>query len=109
MVTTQGNSSLTLIDVYQDFSKDKYMLHSSNYLYILYIIYIYVYIIYILYFYILYLYIILLYHIYIYYDDSNKLVIDTMKDKTGSAAIEELIRLKPKMYSFLLDDSSEHK
>ena len=44
-----------------------------------------------------------------YYDDSNKLVNDRMNDKTGGAAIEELIRLKSRMYSFLLDDSSEHK
>ena len=32
-----------------------------------------------------------------------------MKDETGDAAIEEFIRLKPKMYSFLVDDNSEHK
>ena len=33
-----------------------------------------------------------------YYDDSNKLVIGKMKDKTGGVAIEEFLRLKPKMY-----------
>ena len=33
-----------------------------------------------------------------YYDDSNKLVFGKMKDKTGGAAIEEFLRLKPKMY-----------
>ena len=33
-----------------------------------------------------------------YYDDSNKLVIGKMKYKTGGVAIEEFLRLKPKMY-----------
>ena len=32
-----------------------------------------------------------------------------MKDETGGVAIEEFLGLKPKMYSFLLDDNSEHK
>ena len=31
-----------------------------------------------------------------------------MKDETGGAEIE-FVRLKPKMYSFLVDDNSEHK
>ena len=31
-----------------------------------------------------------------------------MKNKTGSAAIEELLGLNPKMYSLLVDDSCEH-
>ena len=31
-----------------------------------------------------------------------------MKDKTSSVAIEEFVGLKPKMYSFLVDDNSEH-
>ena len=44
-----------------------------------------------------------------YYDDSNKLVIGKMKGETGSVAIEEFLGLKPKMYSFLVDDNSEHK
>ena len=44
-----------------------------------------------------------------YYDDSNKLVIGKMKDETGVVAIEEFVGLKPKMYSFLVDDKSEHK
>ena len=39
-----------------------------------------------------------------YYDDSNKLVIGKMKDETGGVAIEEFVGLKPKMYSFLIDD-----
>ena len=42
-----------------------------------------------------------------YYDDSNKLFIGTMKYET--AAIKEFVRLKPKMYLFLVDDNSEHK
>ena len=32
-----------------------------------------------------------------------------MKDKRGVIAIKEFVGLKPKMYSFLVDDSSEHK
>ena len=32
-----------------------------------------------------------------------------MKDKTGGAAIEEFVRLKPKMYSLFVDNNSEHK
>ena len=42
-----------------------------------------------------------------YYYDSNKLVVDKMKDE--AAAIKEFVQLKPKMYSFLVDDSSEDK
>ena len=44
-----------------------------------------------------------------YYDVSNKLVIGKMKDETGGVAIEESIKLKSKMYSFLVDGNSEHK
>ena len=32
-----------------------------------------------------------------------------MKDKTGGIATEECVRLRPKMYSFWVDDNSEHK
>ena len=32
-----------------------------------------------------------------------------MKDETAGVAIKEFIGLKPKMYYFLVDDSSEHK
>ena len=32
-----------------------------------------------------------------------------MKDDTAGVATEELVGLKPKMYSFLVDDNSEHK
>ena len=42
-----------------------------------------------------------------YHDDSNKLVIGKMKDETGG--VEEFMRLKSKMYSYLVNDSSEHK
>ena len=43
-----------------------------------------------------------------YYDNSNKLVIGKMKSKTASVSIKEFVGLKPKMYSFLIDNS-EHK
>ena len=44
-----------------------------------------------------------------YYDDSNKLVTGKMKDETGHVAIEEFVRLRPKMYSFFLENNKEHK
>ena len=44
-----------------------------------------------------------------YYDDSNKLMVGKMKDEISGAAIKEFVGLKLKMYSFLVDDSSEHK
>ena len=40
---------------------------------------------------------------------SNKLVVGKMKDEVVGVAIKELVVLKPKIYSFLVDDSSEHK
>ena len=43
-----------------------------------------------------------------HFDDSNKLVIGKMKDKTAGAATEEYVGLKSKMCSFLVDNS-EHK
>ena len=43
------------------------------------------------------------------YDDSNKLVVGKMKDETGEITIEEFLVLQTKMYSFLLDNSSEQK
>ena len=43
------------------------------------------------------------------YDDSNKLVVGKMKDETGGVAIEEFVRLKPKMHLFMVDDNSEQK
>ena len=44
-----------------------------------------------------------------YYDNSNKLVVGQMKDETTGVAIEEFVGLKPKMYSYLVDDNNEHK
>ena len=44
-----------------------------------------------------------------YYDNSNKLVVGKMKDETAGVAIEEFANLKPKMYSYLGDNNSEHK
>ena len=44
-----------------------------------------------------------------YYDNSNKLVVGKMKDETAGIAIEEFVGLKPKMYSYLVNDDSEHK
>ena len=44
-----------------------------------------------------------------YYDDSNKLVMGKLKDETAAVAIKEFVGLKPKMYSYLVDDNSEHK
>ena len=32
-----------------------------------------------------------------------------MKNETADVAIEEFVKLKPKMYSHLVDDNSEHK
>ena len=44
-----------------------------------------------------------------YYDDSNKLVVGKMKDKTVGVAIEEFVGLKPNMYLTLVYKNSEHK
>ena len=44
-----------------------------------------------------------------YYNDLNKLVVDKMKYQTAGASIKEFVGLKPKMYSLLLDDSSEYR
>ena len=44
-----------------------------------------------------------------YYDDSNKLVIGKMKDQTGGVSIEEFVGLKPKMYSFIVDNNEHDK
>ena len=40
---------------------------------------------------------------------STKSVVGKMKDKTGGVAIKEIFGLKLKTYSFLVDESSEHK
>ena len=44
-----------------------------------------------------------------YYNNWNKLAVGKMKDETDGIAIEEFVGLKPKMYSYLVDDNSEHK
>ena len=67
-------------DVYEDFSNNKEMFDLSNYSTKL-----------------------------KFYDNSNKLVIGNMKDETAGVAIEEFAGLNPKMYSYLVDDNSEHK
>ena len=46
---------------------------------------------------------------YHYMSGFEKLGFDRMKDKTTSLAIKESAGLKLRMYSFLVDDSSEHK
>ena len=43
-----------------------------------------------------------------YYNDSSKLVTGKMKSETDGVAIEEIVGLKPKMYSFLVENY-EHK
>ena len=43
------------------------------------------------------------------YDNSNKLVVGKVKDETAGVEIEELVGLKPKMYSYFVDDTREHK
>ena len=42
------------------------------------------------------------------HDDSNKLVSGKMKDDIN-ISVKELVGLKPKKYSFLVDHCSEHK
>ena len=44
-----------------------------------------------------------------YHDDTNKLVIGKMKDEIGGVVIEEFVGLKPKMYSFLVDNNERKK
>ena len=44
-----------------------------------------------------------------YYDYSSKLVIGKIKDETREVAIEESVRLKPKMCSFLVDNNKHKK
>ena len=43
------------------------------------------------------------------HDESNKLVVGKMKHETNDVVIKEFIRLNLNMYSFMLNDSSEHK
>ena len=44
-----------------------------------------------------------------YYDDSDRLVIGKIKDETGGVAIEKFLELKPKMYSFLVENNEPKK
>ena len=44
-----------------------------------------------------------------YYDNSKNIMVGKMKDETAGVAIEKFVRLKPKMYSYLVDDNSENK
>ena len=44
-----------------------------------------------------------------YYDISNKLLIGRINNETGVAAIEEFVELKPKMYSFLVNNDEYEK
>ena len=39
----------------------------------------------------------------------NKLVIGKMKDETTGVAIKDVVGLKPKMHSYVVEDSSERK
>ena len=43
-----------------------------------------------------------------YYDNSNRLVIGKIKDKTRGVMIDKFVGQKPKIYSFLVD-KIEHK
>ena len=42
-------------------------------------------------------------------DDSNKLVFGKMKGETAGIAVKDIFPLKPKTYSFSVDDSREDK
>ena len=44
-----------------------------------------------------------------YYADSNKLIVGKMTGEASGIAIEELVGLKPKMYSFFVYDGGENK
>ena len=44
-----------------------------------------------------------------YCENWNKLVVGEMKDETAGIAIEEFVGLRPNIYSYLVDDNSEHK
>ena len=64
-------------DVYKDFSSDKAMFDFSNYL-----------------------------TKSKYSEDSKKIVTGKIKDESGDVAPEEFVGLKPKIYSFLVDNNS---
>ena len=42
-------------------------------------------------------------------ENLKKLVVGKMKDETAGVAIEEFVGLKPKTYSYLVNDNTEHK
>ena len=44
-----------------------------------------------------------------FHDDLNNLAVGKVKEKIGAVAIKEFFELKPKIYSFLVDGSSEYK
>ena len=44
-----------------------------------------------------------------YCDNSNKLVTWKMKGETGGVVVEEFVELKPKIYSFLVDNNGHKK
>ena len=44
-----------------------------------------------------------------YYDNSKNLVNDKMKNKIRDASIQEFVRLKQKLYSFLVDNKERKK
>ena len=41
-----------------------------------------------------------------HYNDSNKLLVDKLKDQKRGVTIKELARLKPKIYSFLVNNNN---
>ena len=43
-----------------------------------------------------------------YCDNSNKLVIGKIKDENAGVVVKKFVGLKPKIYSFLVDDNSKH-
>ena len=43
------------------------------------------------------------------YNDSNRLALEKMKDETRGAAIEEIVGLKSKILSFLVENSEYEK
>ena len=44
-----------------------------------------------------------------YYDNSNKLMVSKVKDERVGVAIEEFVGLKTNIYSYLVNDHSEHE
>ena len=44
-----------------------------------------------------------------YQNDSNKLIIGKMKDETGDIVIKTFVGLKPKVYSYLIDNNDHQK